>query len=179
VEIVMKRLLFLGILGVAATCPAPVFLNGPFATPPVWIESYDSLPNGGSNTIPMFGGWGVGNRIGTNGQLWVGPPPVWNVTAPNSLYGRGVDVEIVALIPMRRFGGMFARMPPGLVQSPVGTFTFYDNSNNVIGSVTVPISANFTWRGFRTFPRWKRVEIIGSSPIPGHIAMDQTRIRWW
>ena len=175
----MKKLLLLGMLAVASASQAQVFWNGPFPTPAFWIESYDTLTPGGTNSVNLFTGWATANRIGTNGQLWIGPPPVWNLTPPHAMYGRAVDVEIVAAIPMRRFGGMFARMVPGMVQSTTGTFRFYDNSNVFIGQMTVPISPGFSWRGFRTVPRWKRVEIIGNAPIPGHIAMDQSRIRWW
>src|SRR5688572_9557375 len=124
----LKKLLLLGMIAAASTSQAQVFLNGPFGTPPFWIESWDTLTPGGTNSVSIFTGWATANRIGTTGQLWIGPPPVWHHTPPNAMYGRAVDVEIVAAIPMRRFGGRFARMVPGMVQATQAIFRFFDNS---------------------------------------------------
>lgn len=172
----MRKIFGLAFLAFAAASQAVVLPTGFFATPAIMQENFDTTATGVYNTLPVFGVPAVMARIGTAGGLVVRPYPGVN-TAPNMIYGDNVDAQIKTLVPMRRFGGFFRSGIVG-VFSATATFRFYDAANNPIGSMTVPMSTTFTWFGFQTFPKWRRVEILGAVPgFPGLIGMDSLRIR--
>jgi len=172
----MKKSFVLGLLLVASASQAIVLPAAFFPTPPFLRENFDTTAVGVYNTLPVFGVPAVMNRIGTGGGLVVRPYPGVN-TVPNMLVGDNVDAEIISLIPMRRFGGFFRSGVFGAFSS-TATFRFYDVANNPIGTAVVPMTMGFTWVGWQTFPKWRRVEIIGSVPgFQGLVAMDSLRIR--
>ncbi len=156
----------------AQVTPAPFFF-----TPPVMQEGFDTTIAGLYTTMPVFGVPASASAIGTGGMLVVSPYP-GVVSLPHLMYGRGVDVEIRTLIPMRRFGGYFRSGFFGLF-STTAEFRFYDASNVLIGTPQiVPMTAALSWVGFTTVPKWNRVEIYGNVPgIPGLVGMDSLRIR--
>jgi hypothetical protein len=174
----MKKLL-LSLSALAAPFAAqaiviPIFF--PFT--PTMSENFDTFTPGTYSTHPVFGGFGTTNMIGTGGLLVVDNFQVPALSAPNCFWGRGVDVEWKVPVPMRRFGGWFRRVQVGVVINSA-TFRFYDASNNPLGSMTVPLTNTWTWRGFRTLPaKWSRVEVIGNGPFPGLVAHDDVRIRF-
>lgn len=158
-----------------STAHAVIFPTGFFATPNPLRENFDSTIAGNYNAMPVFGIGAVMQRIGI-GSLQVQPFLGVN-TVPHMLFGNRADVRITTPILMRRFGGYFASGVNG-VFSGFATFRFFDAFNNPIGSASVPMTTTFTWVGFQTFPKWRRVEIYGAIPgLQGHVMMDSLRIR--
>lgn len=170
-----KYVLFL-LMAVASASQAIVIPIPFFPTAPALIETFDTTAPGAYMAFPVFGGLGGAARIGTAGLLNVGPPSPF-VTAPNGMFGRGVDVNIKINGQMRRFGGFFRSTNFILTPPTIATFKFYDSSNVLIGVGAAPISPAWSWIGFGTIPKWSRVEIFGNGSSPGYVAMDQLRMR--
>jgi hypothetical protein len=175
----MKKLLSMAVLAaVATTTYAQVTPTGFFPTPAFWTEGFDTTAAGNYNTLPVFGPWALGSKIGANGALVVRPIPT-PPSVPNVIYGDNVDMRITAAIPMKRFGGWFKSAPFGAIVTAV-RFDFYDNAGSLIGSQSVPLGTTWQWIGFQTTPQWKRVEIFGNIPgFGGLVAMDSLRMRLW
>jgi hypothetical protein len=173
----MKKLVALALIAATSVVSyATVTFTGPFAAPLILQETFDSITPSTYNTLPVFGVPAVATRIGTGGSLVVRPWPGVPST-PNMMYGDGVDVRIKTSIPMRRFGGFFRSGVVGVFSS-MATFVFYDASNTVIGSQSVPMTTSWQWVGFITNPKWKTVEIYGNVPgFAGAVAMDWLRMR--
>jgi hypothetical protein len=172
----MKKTFVFAFAVLAAASQAIVSSIGFFPTPAIMQEGFDTTTVGTYNALPVFSVPAVMSRIGTGGQLVVRPYPGVN-TIPNMCFGDGVNAQIKTGIPMRRFGGFFMSGINGVFSS-TATFRFYDAANNPIGAATVALSPLFTWVGFSTIPKWKRVEILGSIPtLPGYVGMDSLRIR--
>lgn len=162
---------------VTVSAHAQVFPTPFFATPPIFREGFDTTAPGPYTSFPVFGVPALISRIGT-GSIIVSPYPGVN-TVPNLLYGNQANVRIVSLIPMRRFGGYFNSGFLGAFSS-TATFRFFDASGFPIGSATVPLTTTMTWYGFRTIPKWRRVEIYGNiAALPGAVGIDSLRIRPW
>ena len=173
----MKKLALLAIAAAAVSAQAQVFPSGPFATFPFWQEDFDSTPTGPYINLPVFGSPAVMQRIGP-GQLmvqnWAGVNSV-----PNMIWGRQADARITTLIPMRRFSGWFFSGIFGLFSGTM-TVRFFDVSNTLIGSVTVPLTTTPQFYAWQTNPLWRRVEIMGNIPgFPGIVGIDSLSIRPW
>jgi hypothetical protein len=166
-------ILALGLFTVAANAqvtPIPFF---PTIAP--LTHSFDANPVGVYPSLPLFSGFGTALPLGPGTMGVKADPSV--VSVPNLLVGRSADIRINMLIPMRRFGGYFNSGFFGLFSSSA-TFRFYDAANNPIGSATVPLTTSMQWIGFKTAPKWKRVEIFGSIPgLQGIVGMDSLRVR--
>ncbi len=171
----MKRNLILLFTGATIAANAVVFPFPNFPTTPNWKEKYDSLAPGAYANFPIFSGNGIANRIGIGGALNVGPP-LNPFTPPNGMFGRNVDVEIRVNASLRFFGGRFVQAPFGFTVTQA-TFKFYDVNNIFIGSGVAPITPNWTFIGWITFPKWTRVEIIGNASQPGYVGFDNTKAR--
>lgn len=174
----MKKLMLLLCAFAAPLVASPIVIPIPtFATPPILQETFDTTVSGAYISNPTFSGLGVYSRIGTLNACMVATanlvPPL---SPPHSMFGRGCDVQWRVGIPMRRFGGWFRSTPTGPL-STTATFRFYDIANNPIGTITVPLTPVWTWRGFLTIPKWARVEVIGNASLPGFVAHDNVRIR--
>ncbi|MFI5386651.1 MAG: hypothetical protein ACHQ50_11085 [Fimbriimonadales bacterium] len=146
-----------------------------FSTTPADIEKYDALPAGSKPSIPMFAGTGSASRIGAGGALIIGgfgSPK----SPPNMMFGRGVDVRIRIKPPMTFFGGSFKVAPAGVKVTKV-TFKFYSATSVLIGTVTNPLTNVWTWIGYRTDPKWARVDVLGNGTLKGYVAFDDTRVK--
>jgi hypothetical protein len=163
---------------VAAMSNAVVTSCLTFPTFPFWTEKFDTITSGAYNTLSVFSGWGNASRIGSNGAMVVRPIPA-PPSIPNVLYGDAVDIRIVTVVPMKRFGGFFKAAPIGVMPTMVG-FKFYDWTSTLIGTVAVPLTSTWQWIGWQTTPMWSRVEIYGNIPtFPGAVAMDTLTMRPW
>jgi hypothetical protein len=173
----MKKLVAMALIAaISVVSYAQVTTTVFFPAPLVLQETFDSITPSTYNTLPVFGPFGIASRIGTGGSLVVRPWPGVPST-PNMMYGDNVDVRIKTAIPMKRFGGFFCSGIIGVFSS-MAKFVFYDASNNVIGSQTVPMMTTWQWIGFKTIPKWKKVEIYGNIPgFQGAVAMDWLRMR--
>lgn len=174
----MRKLVCMLVLAAASAASfAQVFPSPFFATAPNLIDGFDAMPAGLYTSFPMFTGSAVCSRTVATGALVVGNTGGLALTAPNYLFGRGTDVQIKTIVPRSQFGGFFQQ---GVSTPPVALirFSFYDQFNFLIGSVSVPCPTSWTWIGWSTLPNWSRVEIdgISTSTIGGNIAMDELRV---
>jgi hypothetical protein len=174
-----KLLLLLSLASIPLVASPIVFPVPPFPTPSILQETFDTTATGAYLSNPTFGGIGVYGRIGPINACMVATanlvPPL---SPPHSMFGRGCDVQWKVNVPMRRFGGWFRSTPSGPL-STTATFNFFDAANNPIGTITVPLTPVWTWRGFLTIPKWSRVEVIGNASLPGYVAHDNVRVRWF
>lgn len=171
----MKKLLLLAALCVAGAAQAQVFPSGPFGTVAPWIENYDAMAPGSYTSFPVWGGNASFSRLTPVNGIVVGAP-LTPLSAPNAVFGRGVDVQIRVNQPMRLFGGFFKLAPFGIAVTQA-RFRFYDAFNNFIGQGVAPINPGWTWIGWQTIPAWHRVEVIGNGSLAGYVAFDETRCR--
>jgi hypothetical protein len=163
----------LAVLAVAAQ--AQVTATPFFAAPPPLRHNFDANIATGYTTLPVFTGIGTATAMGP-GSMMVMPDPSF-VSPPHVFVGRNADIEIKVAVPMRRFGGFFNSGYFGLF-SGFANFRFYDAANNPIGSASVALTPTMQWVGFKTIPKWKRVEITGViAGFPGIVGMDSLRIR--
>lgn len=152
---------------------------GPFFSP--LQERFDTTPVNTYVAFPGFFSLASVQRIGTNGLLVVHNNPAFapSISAPNNMWGRGVDVQIKMLFgTWNRFGGGFRMVNAGLF-IPSVTFRFLRNGNPVGVPVTTPINnLNWVWSGWNlaSLGGFDEIHITGNGPIPGYVAMDNLRI---
>ena len=171
----MRKLLVLALFAsVAAASQAIIFPVGPF--PPAFTENFDAMAPNGYVSFPVFSLNGAASGMTSLGLLNVGTPAPF-LSGPNGMFGKGVDVQIRMTSPRRFFGGWFRNTLIGIVPATTVKFKFYNAANVLIGQSTVPLTATWTWHGYLTLPKWQRAEIIGNSPIPGFVSMDNLRVR--
>ena len=174
----MRNLLALALATLSVASQAIVVPTGFFPTAPALRSNFDSMAAGPYTSFPVFSGNGIAATFGGGGSLNVGPPAAF-LSPPNAMFGAGTDVQIRMNIPMRRFGGYFHDIVLSSgVSATSATFKFYDVSNTLIGSATAPITPTWTWIGYKTAPKWVRVEITGNvGGTLGGVVMDNLRVR--
>ena len=172
----MKKIITLLFVAVTSALQAQVFPSGFFPTTAPWVDGFDTLFPGSYVSFPMFSNNGAAARIQPQNALVVGNIGGVALTAPNYMFGRGTDVQIKVAQPMTYFGGFFQLAPAGVLVTQI-KFAFYDQFNVFIGSVVVPCPGGWTWIGWKTVPKWQRVEIYGNGTLPGYVAMDEIRVR--
>jgi hypothetical protein len=170
----MRKTFILAFALAAISASAQIVSVPLFPTSPSLIENYDALPVGSFPAISIFGGTGSAKRIGSGGALIVGH--FGPKTPPNMMFGRGVDVSVHIKPAMTFFGGYFKQALSSPKVTKV-TFKFFDAANNPIGSVTKPLTPVWTWIGFKTTPKWTRVDVLGNGALHGYVAFDATRVR--
>ncbi len=171
----MKTTALLALAALSVAAQAQVTPTVFFPTPAPLTHNFDTNIAGGYTTLALFTGIGTALPIGT-GTMMVMPDPS-NVSFPHVFVGRGADIEISVVAPMRRFGGFFNSGYFGVI-SGFAAFRFYDAFNFPIGTAVAPLTTTMQWVGFTTVPKWKRVEIYGFVPgFQGIVGMDSLRIR--
>lgn len=158
-------------VGYVAQAQVPI---GPFVSPTQ--ELFDTLAPTSYVSFPAFAGAGAFSRIGVGGLLVVtnNAALLPSITAPNAMFGRGVDVNVRFATRYKRFGGWY-RVPNAGVPVTTVKFVFYQGAVPIGVSVGGPVNMfGYTWYGYDLGPLggYDRVEIYGNGPLPGYVGMD-------
>lgn len=180
----MRKTLLLALLAATAISQAQVntIPVGPFVTATQLMENFDTIPSGSYFGASLFQPPMAGTVYALNppNMVDIMPPPGWQPPAfspPNTCIGTGTDLGIRVSPVMRRFGGYFRNAPNIFGIAPTAAkIVFYDQSNNFIGAVGVPLTNTWTWRGWWTNPRFSRIEIYGGAG-PGGVELDNIEVR--
>ncbi|MCB9892132.1 MAG: hypothetical protein H6833_10830 [Planctomycetes bacterium] len=148
-------------------------------------ESFTGIAPGSYPTFMGFtapGGIGSFSMIGTGGLMVVDNgmlfPPA---SAPNAMFGRGVDVQFRLLQPRKMFRGRF-RSLPFIATPPTFVFVrFYLTSLVWTPWFAVPINTlgytGMTWDIGSMFGQgfWM-VQMVGNGSLPGYVGMDDLNL---
>jgi hypothetical protein len=172
---VTKTIVSLAAFGTVCMASAQLPI-GPF--PPALGESFDTYAPGAYAGMMSFGGPAIISRIGTGGLLMVNANPAVlpPISAPNDLFGRGVDVRIRFKGVWQRFGGYF-RVPN--LGNPVNLMRVDFLFNGaLVGSAIAPVNnLGWQWRGYDLLmPSFNEVRIFGNGLNPGYVGMENLRI---
>ncbi len=173
-----RMLVLAALASVAYVAQAQVPI-GPFVS--ATTEQFDTLAPGSYAAFPAFAGFGTFSRIGAGGAMVVtnNPALLPSISAPNAMFGRGVDV-MVRLSSLRKWFGGYYRVPNAGVPVTNVKFVFYQGAVMVGVSVGGPINAfGYTWYGYDLGPLggYDRVEIYGNASIPGYVGMDNIYVQ--
>ena len=178
----MRKILLLALFGVSACSMAQVVpIGGPFPTFPQLQENFDLIPAGSYSFSPIFQSPAVAIVYALNpGTVDIMSPPFWQppaLSAPNTCVGTATDLGIRISPSMRRFGGWFRNMPNAAGIAPTfAKLSFIDASGVVIGATGIPLTNTWTWFGWKTNPKFVKVEIYGSAG-PGGVELDDIEAR--
>lgn len=178
----MRKTLLLALLAVSASSQALVFSNVFFATAATHIETFDAIPAGSYVASQVFTAPMIGTVYALNApsMLDIAPPPFWQPPAfnpPNTMLGNNTDIGLRVSPAQRRLGSYFRGCPDIFGIAPTGaTLNFYAGAL-FLGTMSIPLTNNWVWFGFRTVPQlFDRVEIYGIGNV-GWVEMDELRVR--
>lgn len=183
----MKRCKLIAVSAIIACCVvghanAAIVSIGTFNG--VQSEGFEGLPFGFFASHPVFGNTGVVQTIDGSGSLnitssWSFFGVVFARTGSHFMGSAGALPEWVFDTPAQRFGGYFTTNSG----TDGAVAFFYDEANNLLGSmdVTAPANNSWVWNGWETTGVGiKRVVIDGNNPFGGgfimHDDMEYTAI---
>lgn len=181
----LRKIACLALLALVGAASAVVFPVGPFPpSPPAAnnFENFDAIPPGSYVSFPAMNGFAAFARIGGANALVVDNGIMPGLSAPNSMWGRGCDVEFRYNGLRRRFGGFMRQVPVG--PNPNGVLVQFYQGAVLVGAAVAPIAIGGgpwvpgMWRGWFSTVPFNRVLIIGlGGTLPGYVAMDNVRVR--